>query len=390
MLRLISDILGRRRLRRHARDTMRAARHILNMREDIMAPADVRSLRAEMERLSQAMQPPAFPNLTPAAIDTLGGHLSRLAAPRPAAVAREYVEVLVVAVSVAVAFKTYFFQPFKIPTGSMQPTLYGVHVSEDAPRPFVYFPAGRQVHLLRLPGMDVNGFSERTAITGERYCEVRAMCSGVVGYPYPDANDPTVTVLPVGGQPHRLPVGPSEFQKKADSLLLAKPGQEVSRGDLLCRATAIAGDHVLVNRMALNFRRPRRDDVIVFGTSGIEGLVQGTHYIKRLVGLPNERIGVQPPNLVIDGKPVTGYRGIDRVTRDPAYQGYQLPNWNEAGPVMTTNSILELGPKQYAGFGDNTGNSRDSRYWGAIPERNLVGPATFVYWPFSKRWGLIR
>jgi signal peptidase I len=41
-------------------------------------------------------------------------------------------------------------------------------------------------------------------------------------------------------------------------------------------------------------------------------------------------------------------------------------------------------------MGDNTGHSADSRYWGSVPERNLLGPACLVYWPFtSPRWGLI-
>jgi signal peptidase I len=41
-------------------------------------------------------------------------------------------------------------------------------------------------------------------------------------------------------------------------------------------------------------------------------------------------------------------------------------------------------------MGDNTRNSRDGRYWGAVPQANLVGPAFMVYWPVSRRWGLIR
>jgi signal peptidase I len=41
-------------------------------------------------------------------------------------------------------------------------------------------------------------------------------------------------------------------------------------------------------------------------------------------------------------------------------------------------------------LGDNSYNSYDSRYWGAVPDANLVGRGLFVYWPFSQHWGLIR
>jgi signal peptidase I len=377
---LIGHLVKRRRLRRHAKDTLRAGKHILNMREDVLDRSDVRDVRAAMDRLCDVMKSPDFAKQAPPAIQALGDILIRVAPSRSAAVAREYVEVLVVAVSVAVGFKTYFFQPFKIPTGSMQPTLYGVHVDEGVKAPWLTLNAGKPV---KIGPLDVNGFNERTVITGDRYVEVRAVCAGIVGRPVPDS-DPTVTLLPIGNMVHRLPVGYSEVMR--GDVILVRINSQVEKGAVLCKVTAVAGDHVLVNRMALNFRRPRRDDVIVFSTKGIEGLMQGTHYIKRLIGLPGEKIGVVPPHLMVNGSPVTGLRGIDNVTTN---QGYQLPGWNDTAKLTTTNDTLPLGQHEYAGFGDNTSNSKDSRYWGSIPEVNLVGPAVFVYWPFSARWGTI-
>jgi signal peptidase I len=381
MMDLIRHLVRQRRLRRHAKDALRAAKHVLNMREDVMSSEDVRDVRAAVDCLRNAMKSKDFVRQAPPAIQAIGEILTRVVPTRSSATAREYVEVLVVAVSVAIGFKTYFFQPFKIPTGSMQPTLYGVHIEEGGQAPWLVLNAGRPV---RIGPLDLNGFNERTAIAGSRYVEVRAACAGTVGRPIPDS-DPTVTLLPVGNMLHRLPVGMSEAYR--GDILLVPIGSVVEKGTVLCRVTAVAGDHVLVNRMALNFRRPRRDDVIVFSTDGIEGLMQGTHYIKRLIGLPEDRIGIRPPNLVVNERFVNGLYGIDKVT---ANQGYQLPMWNDSGKLTTTNSVLALGPREYAGFGDNTSNSKDSRYWGAIPERNLVGPAVYVYWPLSSRWGRIR
>ena len=44
----------------------------------------------------------------------------------------------------------------------------------------------------------------------------------------------------------------------------------------------------------------------------------------------------------------------------------------------------------YFALGDNSYNSYDSRYWGTVPEANLVGRGLLVYWPFNWHWGIIR
>ena len=44
----------------------------------------------------------------------------------------------------------------------------------------------------------------------------------------------------------------------------------------------------------------------------------------------------------------------------------------------------------YWAMGDNSPNSKDSRYWGGVPRQNLVGRGYFVFWPFTERWGFIR
>ena len=54
---------------------------------------------------------------------------------------------------------------------------------------------------------------------------------------------------------------------------------------------------------------------------------------------------------------------------------------------MKTFKVPEDG---YFALGDNSYNSYDSRYWGPVPEENLVGRGLFVYWPFNQHWGLIR
>jgi signal peptidase I len=51
---------------------------------------------------------------------------------------------------------------------------------------------------------------------------------------------------------------------------------------------------------------------------------------------------------------------------------------------------LTTEPRQYFAMGDNSYSSSDSRFWGPVPEQNLVGPGWFCYWPLTKHWGFIR
>ena len=69
----------------------------------------------------------------------------------------------------------------------------------------------------------------------------------------------------------------------------------------------------------------------------------------------------------------------------------------DAGPVALGHEYLAQPDRSftvprdgYFALGDNSYNSYDSRYWGAVPDANLVGRGLFVYWPFNRHWGLIR
>jgi hypothetical protein len=76
--------------------------------------------------------------------------------------------------------------------------------------------------------------------------------------------------------------------------------------------------------------------------------------------------------------------------QSPGYAGYQLAGGKGAEYLSSSTDAIKLRADQYLGFGDNTMNSYDSRYWGPVPETSLVGPAWLVYWPISARWGLVK
>ena len=366
-----------RRIRRQARDVAHHARHLRNMRGDLMTRAEHERLDKAEAALAQALK---SKDMAAAAKTTerLYEGLQALSPRRSFPWMRENLEVLVVAIAVAMGFRTYCLQPFKIPTGSMQPTLYGIHVR----------PADGPTLLDQMPLKMVKWF-----FTGDWYSEVRAKTSGQwVRPPGPlipeRRDDEYIYVLSIGGYRHELPTLEG---------LRIRDGDYVTKGQLIWSGIRTAGDHVLVDKVRWNFTSPRRGNVIVFTTRRIPSLPQNTFYIKRLAGLPGETLSIRYPNLVINGEPVTTPRGIQRVSnREPGYSGY-VPALSDPGAVINSDGASKsLGAAEYFALGDNTRNSKDSRYWGPVPQANMVGPAALVYWPIinthpgPRRWGLIQ
>lgn len=344
-----------------------------NFREDIVAPQTIElALRAE------AVLKDAISQKDPAKIEAgcvaVQKATSVLMPPKSLPGLRENLEVFVVAIAVAMAFRTYCLQPFKIPTGSMQPTLYGIH----------YEPADGKGMLDTVPLKYVQWM-----VFGKTYVEYQAQTAGVFRGPY-SARQTSEGIVEqtylISGQALTLPRGLP---------LTVKDGDEVVTGQVIARGYQLNGDHLFVNRIKWNFMKPTRGEVMVFRTAGIHipGLTEETHYIKRMCGLPNESISIREPDLLVNGIRVSDVPGILRneEKKGPGYRGY-CPG--EAGQgalfIHSEDDVIHLGPGKYLALGDNTHNSLDGRYWGSVPAENLVGPAMFVYWPFSKRWGWIR
>ena len=71
------------------------------------------------------------------------------------------------------------------------------------------------------------------------------------------------------------------------------------------------------------------------------------------------------------------------------YHGYSNPGPN-AKYLTSSEATFHVPDRSYFALGDNSYNSSDSRYWGLVPEENLVGRGVIVYWPFAPHWGFIR
>ena len=136
----------------------------------------------------------------------------------------------------------------------------------------------------------------------------------------------------------------------------------------------LIGDHLLVNKFAyglgsgflhsiLPYKEPKRGDVIVFKYPNSPEVA----YVKRLMGMPGDRLEMKGRTLYINGKPLqenyTQY--IDPGSINEHYGPYDVPQGH------------------YFAMGDNRDNSQDSRYWGFLPIQNIKGRALMIYWSFD-------
>lgn len=132
------------------------------------------------------------------------------------------------------------------------------------------------------------------------------------------------------------------------------------------------GDYLIVDELSYRFRDPQRFEVVVFHTEFIPGGAQREYYIKRVIGLPGDRVVIK------DGKVIIYERNGDIPTElDEAYisDGIKTLSPEPIDIVLETNKYFVLG--------DNRGNSSDSRYWGVLDKSYIVGKPVVRLFPFN-------
>ncbi|MBK9138739.1 MAG: signal peptidase I [Verrucomicrobia bacterium] len=317
---------------------------------------------------------------------------------------REAVDICLVALVVALSVRAFFVQPMAIPTGSMQPTLYGVTV-ENLLESASPVPSG------------IGQFFDRW-IHGRRYFEVTAKCDGRISEILDP--EPILPILPqwkrqrfkLGTEWHTIWFHPSDLPNpwNIDPAKLIFGYARVTEdhffkaGETILRLAVNSGDHILVDRLSYHFRRPERGEIVVFRTAGIAGIPEATYYIKRLVGLGGDRVRIgDDRHLVING------RRLDSQTprfeqvytfvgppKDSQYSGHLNDRVAQA-LRMRPRSLAPRFPNGRAEFlvrpghllvmGDNSVSSLDGRQWGDFPANRLVGRFWAVYWPVGERFG---
>jgi len=132
--------------------------------------------------------------------------------------------------------------------------------------------------------------------------------------------------------------------------------------------TLLAGDRLLVNKFIYKFKEPQRGDIIVFRYPGDEK----KDFIKRLIAVSGETVEIKAGDVYIDGKRI----------EDPFI--IRKTNYYNKSPYGAAGRKIKVPADSYYVLGDNSASSRDSRYWGFVPRKNLIGKAIFLYWPVKR------
>ena len=366
----------------------------------------------------------------------------------------ENVEFFLVAAIVILGLRAYFVQPFKIPTNSMWPSYYGMTAE--------VFPAGQEPGLVRkaarFASLGATNYSVSAPADGEVL--IAAFASGQYLYPaFTEKTGRSMLVFPaamkefvfsVGGEMTRVTVpadfdfnkmtldaffkgqAPDIYNALAKAAARSQPverstlvvrqggrdlearvywipvGKKVKKGEKLLSFDILTGDLLFVDRFTYNFTAPKVGAGFVFRTENIHSPKMQTpsgeqiqqYYIKRLVGVPGDKLEVKKPiptvadgessepeskagQLFRNGNPIDGAAAFGKNSRkEGLYTGYTADGLLAFGETVTVPA------NSFFAMGDNSSNSQDSRYWGFVPDKEVVGRPLFIYYPLTSRWGV--
>ncbi len=187
--------------------------------------------------------------------------------------------------------------------------------------------------------------------------------------------------------------------------------------------TITIGDHLLVNKFIfapgpvawfLPQREIKRGDIIVFKYPGNkyeprkdydrpDNKPITTNYVKRVIGIPGDRIRIEGRNVIVNGRVLSEHRieAIDHNDKGPVevinnpprksgetYDVYYNPGFSDDSyPIFEhegNGKEIVVPQLSYFVMGDNRNNSEDSRYWGFVPRDLVIGRAMFVYWSYDE------
>ena len=131
------------------------------------------------------------------------------------------------------------------------------------------------------------------------------------------------------------------------------------------RETLLEGDRIIVNKLIYRFHEPAIGDVIVFKYPEDPK----RDFIKRLVARPGDKVQIREGRVYVNG----GALDAPEIFRRNYYYNF--------GTYGAADQEIDVPPGMYYVLGDNSMSSRDSRYWGFVPKRFLIGKAMLIFWP---------
>ena len=393
--------------KKEARLLAKGAHKFLHYKRDLLKPDRIDEINSRRTDLLDAIKANNLDQVNEASKQLRATCENALPQEAPTNWFEENVEVIFVAIVIALGLRAYYLQPFRIPTGSMMPTLNGITGTPipDADKPAFPVRMAQKVMRGRSYVKIVNDRDRQVRFTDKGAPALAdAMWLHFFSRSQLQFVDSPPMTLPAPSNP-MLDIGLREALKEARA-----NGDILKKGAIIAEGYIDTGDLVLVDKVSYHFRKPKRGEVFVFDTIDIRGIHQasgdqaaGTHYIKRLCGVPGDSLSIAQPNVLNHGQ-ILQEPGIQRVIHPTGEYArlnpggylladYRFPNSYLGKPGQTLDLALKARPgqREYAALGDNTSNSLDSRYWGPVKEFNLVGPALFSLWPVTTgHWGFIR
>ena len=404
---------------KNAKFLLKSAKKVLNFRKDVIEESESLSINTLCRELKTAMSGKSSDRVTQICtrltevLTKNGGDIYPL---RPVA---ENSEIFLVAAIVAIAFRTFFFQPFQIPTNSMFPTFHGM-------TSYVYDT--KTLEKLSFADKIFN-----TIVKGASHFDVKSQASGEVIIPLyiiknKDFSDKfcayfelvdcrkLFVLLPSKAKMYRLIVGdvvhainvPADFSiddvllkefpgaKKwseafdsnqdrfnldaSGKIMWFRTGRKLEANASIIKFDILAGDMLFVDKISYNFRAPRVGESVVFRTDDIEMMHDDPkYYIKRLIGDSEDVLSIHGSGILRNGHSITGSKVFNfERERTNGYCGYVSSGLFADGGEITVEA-----DKMFM-MGDNSENSYDSRFWGCAPKKSAAGRPCFIFYPFSR------
>ncbi len=420
-----------RKLRQTAKHWLELADKVYHFRRDVLPSAEVEELQTQSAAVRRLLKDQADMAQLKLGIESLEEVLRRTGGLHyPKRTLVENVEFFLVAAIVILGVRTYFVQPFKIPTNSMWPTYYGMTaenfspgVAEEAPGAvaqafrLLAFGAQRREAIAPQSGEIAADFigtgnGAVMAYTMKRGRNWLVIPSQVREYTFYVDGKPVAVTVPADfhdfdrvvvetffGDQKGLSSHLRQLQRDGKSVMQTAVtlqgyrtqayriplGRTVEEGEPIIRFDILTGDQLFVDRMSYHFVPPKVGQGFVFRTGEIPGIPGEQYYIKRLVGTPGDTLEIKDYTLYRNGAPITGSIAFEKNSAQADhYVGYRNSQGLAEGLTMTVPS------DSYLALGDNSANSEDGRSWGYVPAKETVGRPLFIYYPFTKRWGPAR
>jgi len=132
------------------------------------------------------------------------------------------------------------------------------------------------------------------------------------------------------------------------------------------------GEYILTDKISYRFTKPKRGDVIIFQSPTDPDV----DFIKRIIGLPGEKVKISEGSIVIYNE--QNKTGL--TLKEP----YHINGPTLGGKEVPQNTEVTIGDNQYFVLGDNRVESFDSRSWGMLDRKKIIGKAWLRYWPLNK------